>query len=271
MKAKHHQIGPRSTIVITLLIASIIIVLAGCQSETVRPTLIEDSYIKMYPPQAYAEQVEGKVKVMMRVDKNGVVQQVQLRKSSGHPVLDTAAINTARTFRFTPAKGLDGDVYWTTWTIVYSLGEEDIDYGDWYKRTLTLQHNVQEESGDNSLKEIKLLAHYARLANIVAESRDLKANSEILKAITPELTSKWQQYDDTWPLHFLLFADFLYRFPESSHAPIARDYLNQSIDQEISHLERPQQMDHWSPRAVREELIPKISDLRQEIHIRQTS
>lgn len=57
-----------------------------------------------YPFAAVRQGAEGRVLLMAEVLPDGRAASVRLEKSSGHAVLDAAAMNTVRTWRFTPAR-----------------------------------------------------------------------------------------------------------------------------------------------------------------------
>ncbi|MCV2503933.1 MAG: energy transducer TonB, partial [Neisseriaceae bacterium] len=60
---------------------------------------------KIYPPEAKQNHLVGNVEVGVEVDERGVVQRVNLLRSSGHPSLDKAALQTAKTqYKYTPDK-----------------------------------------------------------------------------------------------------------------------------------------------------------------------
>lgn len=48
-----------------------------------------------YPPAAVAQGIEGEVRLLVAVDADGVVTDVQVAASSGHPLLDNAAQKAA--------------------------------------------------------------------------------------------------------------------------------------------------------------------------------
>jgi TonB family protein len=57
-----------------------------------------------YPSAAKKAGLEGKVYLKILIDLKGVVSQVQVVKSSGAAILDSAAVNTAKKYKFAPAK-----------------------------------------------------------------------------------------------------------------------------------------------------------------------
>ncbi len=58
----------------------------------------------VYPAQARAQELEGQVLVEALVGADGRVEEVKLIKSSGHSILDEAALRTARQWTFSPAE-----------------------------------------------------------------------------------------------------------------------------------------------------------------------
>lgn len=58
-----------------------------------------------YPPDLFAQRVEGTVVLRLFVDSTGVVvpDSTRIRESSGHPGLDSAALAAVPSLRFAPA------------------------------------------------------------------------------------------------------------------------------------------------------------------------
>jgi periplasmic protein TonB len=50
----------------------------------------------LYPPDAIAQGLEGEVIVLLTLDGKGNIRATTLARSSGHSLLDTAALNAAR-------------------------------------------------------------------------------------------------------------------------------------------------------------------------------
>ena len=64
-------------------------------------------YKPPYPEDARAQRIEGVVMLLVSVDAAGRVLSAQLSQSSGHDVLDRAALAAIRTWRFVPARQAD--------------------------------------------------------------------------------------------------------------------------------------------------------------------
>jgi protein TonB len=81
-------------------------------STSTRPTIIS-SFRPVYPRVARESGWEGTVIVRTLIDTNGVPNQVNIRKSCGHPTLDQAAQEAVKSWTFQPAK--DGNIPITKW------------------------------------------------------------------------------------------------------------------------------------------------------------
>jgi len=57
-----------------------------------------------YPASAVRERRQGRVVVLMQVSAEGKVTRAEIQKSSGWPDVDAAALATAKTWKFTPAR-----------------------------------------------------------------------------------------------------------------------------------------------------------------------
>jgi protein TonB len=71
-------------------------------AETAPVTLTKTS--TEYPRTARRRRLQGVVVVAVEVTADGAVQNVVVQRSSGHPVLDSAALDAVRNWRFTPAR-----------------------------------------------------------------------------------------------------------------------------------------------------------------------
>lgn len=58
-----------------------------------------------YPPELYAQKVQGNVTLRIHIDTSGHVQpeSTTVMQTSGYPALDSAAVSGARVLRFRPA------------------------------------------------------------------------------------------------------------------------------------------------------------------------
>lgn len=100
---------------------------------TVRPDLVNEREVMRaleaeYPPILRDAGIGGTTSVDFFIDTRGVVQRVLVAETSGHEVLDSAALRVARTFQFTPALNLEEIVpVWVAIPITFSTGAAGAD------------------------------------------------------------------------------------------------------------------------------------------------
>ena len=100
---------------------------------TVRPDLVNETEIMRaleaeYPPLLRDAGIGGTTNVHFFIDTRGVVQRVLVAETSGHEVLDSAALRVARIFRFTPALNQDEVVpVWVAIPITFATGAAGAD------------------------------------------------------------------------------------------------------------------------------------------------
>lgn len=76
----------------------------GTESSTIQPPRILQKTDPIYPEQARREGLEGKVIVKLEVLTTGLVGTISIDRSSGYALLDDAAVEAVRQWRFVPAK-----------------------------------------------------------------------------------------------------------------------------------------------------------------------
>ena len=62
-----------------------------------------DAAGQFYPAEAIARGLQGDALVLLVIDENGNVVATRIEQSSGHPILDEAALRAARTLKSLPA------------------------------------------------------------------------------------------------------------------------------------------------------------------------
>ncbi len=213
------------------------------ESSIVQPKLLTAHTSFNYPHEAYNQGIEGKVVVRLLVNKEGKVIESKILKTSGSGVLDEAALKMVRSSAYEPGT-IDGVVseFWLHLPIEFKLDEihrfsEDVD--KWSEIALAYQLEInagisfEEKSG---LK--KLYYHYQHLAYEIGKSRSTVANKSVLKVVEESVSQPWFEFQDQWPLGFLLFQDYIRRYPESDYALKSREDLIGYLQREIEILEK---------------------------------
>lgn len=76
----------------------------GSGKEFFEPPMLLHSVRPHYPRWAAEQGLQGRVLLRMLVDERGMVERVEIVRSSGYGVLDTAAVSAVKSYRFKPAK-----------------------------------------------------------------------------------------------------------------------------------------------------------------------
>ena len=76
-------------------------------AQATRPKAIEQ-HPPAYPPAEEAARHGGRVTVRVGVKQDGIIENVEVIKSTGYPALDQAAIDAVKTWRFAPATDEQG-------------------------------------------------------------------------------------------------------------------------------------------------------------------
>jgi protein TonB len=100
--------------------------LKGLRGSNVSPPKIIENPKPVYPLEARQKGFEGKVLLRVEVLTNGRVGKIEVEKSSGYEILDQAALEAMKRWRFIPAKR--GKVPFRSWgnnVITFQLRDND--------------------------------------------------------------------------------------------------------------------------------------------------
>ena len=105
---------------------------AGVEPDSlgrVRPGMLNSGHVNRaltleYPPALKEARIGGTTVVHLFIDKAGIVRNQVVGESSGHVMLDSAALRVARLARFSPARNRDGPVaLWISLNITFTPGQ----------------------------------------------------------------------------------------------------------------------------------------------------
>ncbi len=245
--------------------------LTGCYLGVNRPPqLIKNSIVVIYPPEARAKKIEGRVEVSILVDKTGRVKQAQIAKTSGYPILDDAALQIAQLARFKPAR-LHGkkQAVWVVWPLVFKIKRQKLDPKAWQQEVLRLEQRIKETKGTQQQQLIEdLFFRYKDFAEYLVDHPEKNFNEQIRVVVQKSTRKRWKQFWDVYSAPFALFDDFVTRFPGHEFTPEARLYLEQYLEYAISDLQTNRHKGTLSPR-MRDELLAHLQAYLQIVKSQQ--
>ncbi len=192
--------------------------LLACASSRFRPAKVLSDVPLDYPLAAQLDKIEGQVVVGVFVNADGRPESVNIIKSSGHAVLDTAAFQFAQTLTFRPAMVDEKPISsWTKLLLRYKLTDVFFEKQKWTQDVLYLQKLIRKSAAPNDKAEYqrKLYIRYVGLVEYVDKFDGLDINYIIKGVVQKSTISRWH---DFWPeivAPFALFDDFLNQYPDS--------------------------------------------------------
>ncbi len=184
------------------------------ESKNYTPPEIKYQPKIFYPASAQENYIMGTANCMLYVDKEGRVKKVDLLKSSGYQLLDSAAESYCRDLVFTPALG-DGKPIGSrvNWKVRFNIS----DINDFSMKFVYNMQNLYYEVTNSLPSEKEGYEQKILLLDneFVHKSTDfLNFNSTIERVLLPKTSEGWKKDWGTYPLSFLLYFDFMQRFPE---------------------------------------------------------
>jgi len=212
--------------------------IVGC-AGTKPPTLLEEIEPE-YPREAQEQGLKGKVEMYLLISETGEVRIVRIHKSSGHSILDDAAIAYARKLRFDPARrGGKPKAVWLTWSVTFEplvAYFQPREYVAKVQEFMALALQFTGEEKERILQEMLYL--HEDYAKHLTKNPEVNFNSFIREFVRLEVYERWQDLWQDWPLRFAVFHDFILRYPESGHVPFATAQMLDLIKEDIERIEK---------------------------------
>lgn len=225
----------------------LLFIFLNCNPELQHEPVIEEPKLLFtkeplaYPVEAYNLGIEGKTVVKIMIDPEGDISESTILESSGSHVLDESALKMVKSSVYEPGTidGVPGE-FELHIPVHFKLDNtydliEDIDY--WLEQTLIYRKELKVDSVNSSELYKQLFYHYQKLAREIGYTRSKDANNTILSIINDSLARPWIEFKKKWPLGFLLYRDYISRYPESEYQTDSLDDLIRYLDREKKILE----------------------------------
>lgn len=191
------------------------------------PVLLE--YELYYPDEARRQGLEGTAHLRVLVNRSGLAEQVSIAQTSGNLILDSAALRTAATFKFSPA--VSGGRPLPVWVMVpIEFRFREVDFNEWLTAAEILQRRIARQYDDGAVEELYEL--YRQMIFSPWDAEDLAFNDYIKQVVSERAAVVWTGYWSVYPARVVLFVDLIVRYPDSFTALKARADLSAFLDQE---------------------------------------
>lgn len=213
----------------------------------------------LYPKAAQENSYSGKTEIVLLVSKTGKVDDIQIVKSSGYKVLDSAAVNYSKNLLFNPAL-VHGQPVSTRvkWTVNFKFSEQLLTSESYVQRVKELYNYANSLTGsrrDNVIDEI--LDLHDQFVNSMWDGPTF--NNTIEQVLLPGTTAGWDTLWDGYPISFLVYHDFIQRFPNYKNLSVVKDKLEKSLRADIQYIEQDSRNNNRTDK-MKEALILKIKN-----------
>jgi TonB family protein len=206
------------------------------QNETfIAPTLKSQPRL-FYPKIAQQQSLTGNTKVILYILKTGKVENAKVVKSSGFSVLDTAAVSYCMSFIFYPAKRNGEQVNSKMqMDIKFALTDQKYNPDEYISAINDLYYKLEnaEVSEKNNIEKEILTEHNEFLKNM---KDAINFNLYTQKVLSDKLVTEWKNTWDSWPLSFLIYQDFIERFPDYDNIADVKQLLLQALKFDIRYI-----------------------------------
>ena len=224
------------------IVAVLIILTWGCTHiESTRdpnyaPPTVKTQPRLMYPHVAPEPSSSGKTKLVIYVDDQGIVDRVVMLNSSGHKILDDAALNYCKQLTFKPAELNSEPVKSRVeWEVKFNISQQNLDPLVYLQNIQSLYNKLS--NADNSERKDILNQILNEHKEFVQSMGDVvNFNNVIGKVISADLASQWKSDWNSWPVSFLLYHDFMKRYPDFDSMAVVKELFIKSLKFDLAYI-----------------------------------
>jgi TonB family protein len=253
---REHGAAIRTAFLAFLGIISLLVTGCATNRDVLLPRCV-NSPVLDYPPEAILKGQSGKLEVVLHLQEDGTVDEMHIHQSTGVPVLDDAGMEFVESLEFLPlvANGRKQPC-WVEQTVIFTLGKPPLDPFQWRLTTRRLVNELEETNPEEqTVIQRRLYNQCSDYMSHMIIHQDLAMNRMALNSVMPPLREKWGPYKKTFPMSFLMFADYVARIKDSPNHERALVQLKQSIEVDI----------HLIEQSLRSRDNPALSQMREDL------
>ncbi|MDZ7374044.1 MAG: energy transducer TonB [candidate division KSB1 bacterium] len=200
-----------------------------------KPPVLLEKVEPQYPEEARKQGLEGAVTLYLLVSEEGKVEVAWVKKSSGHKILDDAAVEYAKGLRFAPArKGSKPVSVWMSWIVRYRAVPAHFLPKEYVDRIQKLYREAQRFQGEERSRILQeILEEHEKYVTYLESNPGVNLNDYLRSFVDETVYTTWKDFWPVWPLRFAVYHDFVLRFPGTPEAGFAASRLTDLIKQDI--------------------------------------
>lgn len=199
------------------------------------PILKEEPKL-IYPLIAQQSNWSGTAVIIFKIDEEGMVDKTRVHSSSGYASLDKAAEKYCKGLVFIPAtqsgENISASMKW----------EVEFNLKDFGRKILAIVNDVMDlyydikssATAEKPLLQKEILSHHNDMVKNIRDG--IKLNEYMYAVVREELSKEWEPVSEYYPLTFLLYHDFLLRFPDYDSVSVVKSRMEQAVKQDINYL-----------------------------------
>jgi TonB family protein len=214
----------------------------GCSQHLERqelsytPPVVKNQPRLIYPKIAQENYYTGDSKVILLVNKTGIVDKVYVARTSGYVELDNAAMDYCRSLVFTPATRNGEPVESRIeWEIKFNFTDRNMEARYYLRDFYNLLRKWSNSNPEERINiERKILQKHNEFVQNMKDG--LNFNVIIAQVVSPALLDEWKKDWDAFPLSFLLYHDFITRFKDFDSIPLVKKQLYNALKFDIQYI-----------------------------------
>ncbi len=222
------------------------------------PTQINHPRI-LYPRTAQENSHTGNTTVVFDISKEGEVNNTNISKSSGSEILDKAALDYCHSLIFNPAKVNGRPINMKmSMEIKFQISYLDMLASTYVMDVQSLYNQLEYARPDiRTILEREILYKHVDFINEMKDA--LNFNTYAAEVLSSKVVSEWRKDWDSWPLSFLLFHDFIQRYPDYDSMQTVKKFLYSALNYDIKYIHDSQ---NNGPSSIqeKEKILKKIQD-----------
>lgn len=212
----------------------------SCRQETVNSENFSKPTVKsqprlIFPKTARDNYFYGDSKIGLYIDKLGQVVEVKVISSSGYDILDKAALEFCKNVIFNPAIKNGEEISSTVmWTIKFNYDDRQNEVDSFAKNVKYYYRLMIDNPDKEQYYQLQILEIHKDFLNEINDGELI--NDYVSLVVKSEIRKQWEDKWGGWAHSFLLFHDYLVRFPNQRENLEVINLLKESVKWDLFNI-----------------------------------